>query len=129
MKHQIKLLLLILSCTTLFNCSSDDDDSIKNINSETDFIGEWLRSDSTDDIKYKMVFTKQVLDSDSEKIGYIISSVTYSTGEATSSLGDFNWNINNDVLTLDKVVTTFQFSSNKESLLLPSFSELEFIKQ
>jgi hypothetical protein len=129
MKHQIKLLLLILSCTTLFNCSSDDDDSIKNINSETDFIGEWLRSDSTDDIKYKMVFTKQVLDSDSEKIGYIISSVTYSTGEATSSLGDFNWNINNDVLTLDKVVTTFQFSSNRDALLLPSFSELEFIKQ
>lgn len=128
MKHQIKVILLILSCTTLFNCSSNDD-SIKNINSETDFIGEWLRSDSTDDIQYKMVFTKQVLESDSEKIGYIISSVTYSTGEATSSLGDFNWNINNDVLTLDKVVTTFQFSSNRDALLLPSFSELEFIKQ
>ncbi|WP_299247012.1 hypothetical protein [uncultured Lacinutrix sp.] len=128
MKHQIKVLLLILSCTTLFNCSSNDD-SIKNINSETDFIGEWLRSDSTEDIQYKMVFTKQVLESDSEKIGYIISSVTYSTGEATSSLGDFNWNINNDVLTLDKVVTTFQFSSNRDALLLPSFSELEFIKQ
>lgn len=128
MKHQIKVILLILSCATLFNCSSNDD-SIKNINSETDFIGEWLRSDSTEDIQYKMVFTKQVLESDSEKIGYIISSVTYSTGEATSSLGDFNWNINNDVLTLDKVVTTFQFSSNRDALLLPSFSELEFIKQ
>ncbi|WP_055436772.1 hypothetical protein [Lacinutrix algicola] len=128
MKHQIKILLLTLSCTTLFYCNTDDD-SNENINSANDFIGEWLRSDSTDDIKYKMVFTEQVLENDSEKIGYIISSVIYSTGEATSSLGDFNWNINNDVLTLDKVVTTFQFSSNKESLLLPSFSELDFIKQ
>ncbi|AUC81753.1 hypothetical protein [Lacinutrix sp. Bg11-31] len=128
MKHQIKIILLILSCVTLFNCSSDDDSS-ENINSDNDFIGEWLRTDSTDSIQYKIVFTKQVLESDTRKIGYIISSVTYSTGEATSSLGDFNWTINNDILTLDDVVTTFQFLSNGEILLLPGFSEFEFVKQ
>ena len=128
MKHQIKVLLLTFLCVTLFNCSSDDD-SIENENNYSDFIGEWLRTDSTENIQYQIVFTDEASVNDNRKQGYIISSITYNTGEATSSLGDFDWNINNDILTIDNVATDFQFSSNGDTLVLPSLSEIEFMKQ
>ena len=128
MKNSIKFILILAICTLQFACSTDDD-SVENMTDNNPLIGEWLRSDYNVDtnFEYKIQFIEE------ENSG-LISQKTSSGEGVISAASNFNWNINNTILTIsqageDDIITTFEFSSNGAILNLPGYSNIEFIKQ
>jgi len=123
MKSRTILILLIALTFTLFSCKKDNDSTIDNTNSSL-LIGEWLRSDSTDNFQYKLVFAKN-------NDGIIINSQTIREGEVTSNASEFKWEIENNALIIstedNSITTTYQFYSENQ-VLLNDFSELLFNK-
>ena len=115
----LKYLLIILCVATAFSCKSDDEMNLSN-----KLVGEWLRTDFTDDLEFKLFFN-------ADNVGYsTFKTGTKETG-ITSSANYFNWSADENTLTfseLDAIIIT-SFSINLEGeLILKEYSDLPFIR-
>lgn len=107
---------------SILSCNKDDDNEL---NPANDLIGEWQRSDFSNEFEYKLIFN-------ADKSGQKIETETdLEAGTNISSLIPFNWNTNNNILTMDfdgEIATTsFSFNSTG-NLLLIDFTDLYFTK-
>jgi len=122
MKSKIKLILLLSLCISTLSCNKDNS---SNTDTNT-FIGEWLRSDFTDNFEYKLTFNTN---------NDVLRTASSTSNEGVvSSAASFNWNVSNEILTISEfdsgndLVSSYQFLPNG-NLKLSEFSEVEFIKQ
>lgn len=114
-----KFLLIILVFTLTLSCKSDDE-----INYSEKLVGEWLRSDFSDELEFKLNFNANNVGFRTFKTG------TDKTG-IISSLVPFNWSADENSLTIDglDVVIITEYTINSEGeLLLHDYSDLPFIK-
>jgi len=127
MKSIIKTLVLALLCATILNCISNN-----NPNNIDPLIGEWLRSDSSDSFKYKLVFTSYNDKNLNKKYGLLINENIFDDGKKTSSAKNFHWEVIRDSLTMvfdDNSITKTTYKLNEQNkLLLIDFSKLAFTK-
>ncbi len=117
-----KSIILFFVFISIVSCVKDDDNELT---LSTDLIGEWQRSDFSNEFEYKLIFN-------SDKTGYKIQTEgDIEGGTAISSLVTFNWNTTDTILTMDfdgEIVTTnFSINANRE-LHLIDFTDLYFIK-
>ena len=117
-----KSVVLFFVLISILSCNKDDDnESI----STPDLIGEWQRSDFSDEFEYKLIFNA---DNTGSKIE---SEKDLEAGTEISSLIPFTWIANDNTLNIDfdgEMITT-NFSINSEGhLLLNDFTDLYFIK-
>lgn len=116
-----KPIILFFVLISILSCNKDDDESILT----NDLIGEWQRSDFSNEFEYKLIFN-------SDNTGFRIESETdLEEGTQISSLIPFTWIANNNTLNIDfdgEIVNT-NFSINPSGqLLLSDFTDLYFIK-
>ncbi|WP_397363001.1 hypothetical protein [Olleya sp. R77988] len=124
MTNSIRLILVCLITLTQFSCKNDDDTTTVH-----PIIGEWLRNDYTTNptFEFKLHFLE-------DNVNGMRTVLTSDNNGTTSSASGFEWNIDNNLLTIsmddddDDIVTSFQFTTNG-NLLLPDYSDLEFIRQ
>lgn len=117
-----KSIILFFVLISILSCNKDDD---KETISTADLIGEWQRSDFSNEFEYKLVFN-------ADNSGFRIESETdLEEGTQISSLIPFTWIANNTTLNIDfdgEMMTT-NFSINADGhLLLSDFTNLYFIK-
>ncbi|WGD34281.1 lipocalin family protein [Olleya sp. YS] len=125
MINSIRLFLVCLFCFTLLSCDNDDD---SNVSMDTHpIVGDWLRSDFTEEPlnEFRLIFQDN-------NEGFRIFLTTTLNGDIGTTT-DFNWSISNDILTIsdienETIVTSFEFTASG-NLLLPDYSDLEFIRQ
>jgi hypothetical protein len=114
-----KILLILLIVTTTFSCESDDEMELSH-----KLVGEWLRSDFSDEQEFKLIFNANNVGIRTFKVGSAETGIT-------SSAFQFTWSIEGNILIfneLDTVITTsFSFNSEGE-LILKEYSDLPFIK-
>jgi len=114
-----KFLLIILVFTLTLSCKSDDE-----LDYSEKLVGEWMRSDFSDELEFKLSFN-------ANNVGYR----TFKTGNVktgiTSSLVQFNWSADENSLTIDEldavIITKYVINSQGE-LMLHDYSDLPFIK-
>ncbi len=117
-----KSVVLFFVLISIFSCNKDDDNES---NLANDLIGEWQRSDFTEEFEYKLVFN-------ADNTGFRIESEKdLEAGTEISSLIPFTWNANNNTLNIDfdgeSVTTNFTINSSGH-LLLSDFTDFYFIK-
>lgn len=116
----LKIFLLLTILVTVFSCKEDD----KNENQASDLIGEWQRSDFSDEFEYKLTFYAEHTGIKTEREGDI-------NGQGISSAVMFNWTTNGDILSLDfdgEITTTPFFINPNGQLYLSDLTEFYFIK-
>ena len=105
---------------SILSCKDDNNDS----KLTTDLVGEWQRSDFSDEFEYKLVFI-------SNNTGYSSQLEGAKGGPQISTAKSFNWAISDTKLNIDydgDIVTT-NFSFNTEGqLLLSDLTDLYFVK-
>ncbi|SNR66654.1 hypothetical protein [Lutibacter flavus] len=115
----LKFGIIIFFVSTIFSCKSDDEISLSH-----KLVGEWLRTDFSDEIEFKLIFN-------ADNVGYRTFKTATSETEITSSAIHFNWSTDENILTfseLDEAITTsFSFNSEGE-LILKDYSDLPFIR-
>ncbi|AFL80332.1 hypothetical protein Aeqsu_0828 [Aequorivita sublithincola DSM 14238] len=116
-----KSVILILVLISIIACSKDDDNEILS----NDLIGEWQRSDFSNEFEYKLIFN-------SDNTGYKIETEgDIAGGTAISSLVTFNWTTTDTILTMnfdgEIINTNFSINAN-DQLHLSDFTDLYFIK-
>ncbi len=116
-----KSVVLLFVLVSILSCNKDDDNEST---LASDLIGEWQRSDFSEEFEYKLIFA----DNTGSKIE---SEKDLEAGTEISSLIPFAWIANDDTLTIDfdgEIITT-NFSINSSGhLLLSNFTDLYFIK-
>lgn len=114
-----KLIVIILVFTLTLSCKSDDE-----IDYSEKLVGEWLRSDFSDELEFKLNFNANNIGFRTFKTG------TEETG-ITSSLIQFNWSADENSLTMDElgevIITKYAINSEGE-LILHDYSDKPFIK-
>ena len=114
-----KFLLILLFLTLSISCDNDDEVDYSN-----QLIGEWLRSDFSDDFEFKLIFQ-------SDNSGFRIYREGNMQTEITSSLTQFNWSVKENRLTFDEfgeqITTKYSINSEGE-LVLQDYSDLHFIR-
>lgn len=114
-----KFLLILLFLTLSISCDNDDEVDYSN-----QLIGEWLRSDFSDDFEFKLIFQ-------SDNSGFRIYREGNMQTEITSSLTQFNWSVKENSLTFDEfgeqITTKYSINSEGE-LVLQDYSDLPFIR-
>ncbi|RAJ16393.1 lipocalin family protein [Olleya aquimaris] len=125
MTNSIRLVLVCFLFFTQLSCTNDDV-SIPTKEAHP-IVGEWLRSDFTAVPlnEFRLIF----LDNNE---GFRIFLVSTNNGDIGTTT-DFNWSVDNNTLTIteienETIVTSFDFTSTG-NLVLPEYSELEFIRQ
>ncbi|MGB6269586.1 MAG: hypothetical protein WBF67_11320 [Olleya sp.] len=125
MTNSIRLILVCIITLTQFSCKNDDDTNT--IVEPHTIVGEWLRSDYTAEPRneFKLIFH------DNNEGSRIF--LTTSGDGVVGTASDFDWNIEDNVLTIteienETIITSFEFTSSG-NLLLPEYSDLEFIRQ
>lgn len=117
-----KSVVLFFVLVSILSCNKDDDNEST---LASDLIGEWQRSDFSNEFEYKLVFNA---DNTGSKIE---SEKDLEAGTEISSLIPFTWIANDNTLNIDfdgEMVTT-NFSINSEGhLLLSDFTDLYFTK-
>lgn len=116
-KNKFLIILLILSF--VISCESDDE-----IDSSSQLVGEWMRSDFSENFEFKLIF-------ESDNTGLRIHKEGTMETEIISSLVQFKWNVEENTLTFDEsgVKTTTKYSINTEgNLMLYSYSDLPFMR-
>lgn len=117
--NNFKFILILLCISITFSCESDNEMDLSH-----KLIGEWLRSDSSDEQEFKLIFNANNVGIRTFKTG------SEKTG-ITSSAFQFTWSTEGNILIfndLDTVITTsFSFNSEGE-LILKEYSNLPFIK-
>tara|TARA_R110001583_G_scaffold51332_1_gene160362 strand:- start:46 stop:399 length:354 start_codon:yes stop_codon:yes gene_type:complete len=113
----MKYLIIIIFVATIFSCESDDE-----MNLSDKLVGEWLRTDFTDELEFKLFFN-------ADNVGYsTFKTGTKETG-ITSSANYFNWSADENTLTFSEldaiIITSFSFSLEGE-LILKEYSDLPF---
>ena len=117
----IKTVLLFLALLPILSCERDDDDSTQSL----DLIGEWQRSDFSDEFEYTLTFQ-------TNDTGFrTVIERDLAEGTEISSLRTFNWVASETTLTLDYdgeiVITPFVLNPNGQ-LFLSEISEFSFSK-
>lgn len=114
-----KFLLIILAFTLTLSCKSDDE-----MDYSEKLVGEWMRSDFSDELEFKLNFSVNNVGFKTFKTG------TDKTG-IISSLVPFNWSADENSLTIDElgevIITRYAINSEGE-LMLHDYSDLAFIK-
>ena len=114
-----KFLLIILVFTLTLSCKSDDE-----LDYSEKLVGEWMRSDFSDELEFKLNFNVNNVGFKTFKTG------TNKTG-IISSLVPFNWSADENSLTMDEmgevIITRYAINSEGE-LILHDYSDLPFIK-
>ncbi|SRR5690554_3204461 len=116
-----KSVVLFFAFVFILSCSPDEKDETISGN---DLIGEWQRSDFSNEFEYRLIFNPNT--------GYEIQTEgDIAGGTAISSLVTFDWTTTNAVLTMDfdgEIITT-TFAINAEGkLFLNDITNLHFIK-
>ena len=114
-----KFLLIILVFTLTLSCKSDDE-----LDYSEKLVGEWLRSDFSDELEFKLNFNANNVGFKTFKTGTIKTGII-------SSLVQFNWSADENSLTMDElgtvIITKYTINSEGE-LMLHDYSDLPFIK-
>lgn len=115
----IKYLFLLVIFTIILSCTTDD-----KMNVSDKLIGEWLRNDFNEHLEFKLIFQ-------SDNIGFrFFREGSMETGIVSSAV-QFNWSIDENILTfdeLDETITTTFLINSKGQLLLKGYSDLPFIR-
>jgi len=117
--RNIKLFLILLVFTLTLSCKSDDE-----MDYSEKLVGEWLRSDFSDELEFKLNFNTNNAGFRTFKTG------TKETG-IISSLVPFNWSVDENNLTIDElgtVITTKYVINLEGELMLHDYSDFPFIK-
>lgn len=116
-----KAVVVFFVLVSFLSCKEEEDIVV---DLTADLIGEWQRSDATNEFEYKLTF-------ESNNIGFRIQREVDPNGNVTSSALGYEWSTNERVLTLDYgeeiETTTFSINGNGE-LLLSDITDLVFIK-
>ena len=116
---KIKYLLIILILTSIVSCDKDDEIDHSNL-----LVGEWLRSDFSNNFEFKLIFQ-------SDNIGFKIYREGTMETEIVSSLVQFNWSVDGNNLTFEEfgeiITTKYSFNSEGE-LILHDYSDLPFVR-
>ncbi|WP_405296504.1 hypothetical protein [Algibacter sp. Ld11] len=114
MKKNLKLLTSILVVFLFMSCSSDDDNKDK----DSILLGVW----QTSEVSTEATTTFTLVFGDNNT-GLSIYAIENNTGEQTSSLESFNWELNGKVVTLLDVDTSQNnYEINDEGQLVLSGS-------
>jgi len=112
-----KFLLIILVLT--LSCKGGDE-----VDYSEKLVGEWLRSDFSDELEFKLNFNANNVGFKTFKTGTIKTGII-------SSLVQFNWSADENSLTMDElgtvIITKYTINSEGE-LMLHDYSDLPFIK-
>lgn len=115
-----KIALLFFITLSVMSCKEED----SRVQVTSDLIGEWQRSDVTTEFDYRLVFNSQ-------NVGHRSIMEGNEGGPATSSAVTFEWDTEEDILTMDyddeMVITTFLINEDGQ-LLLPEITDLYFSK-
>ncbi|WP_111706886.1 hypothetical protein [Lutibacter citreus] len=115
----IKFLLLLVTFTTFLSCNSDDDMDLSD-----KLIGEWLRTDFSENLEFKLNFLPDNTGYKTFKEGNMGTTIV-------SSAIMFNWSTDENILTFDELdeINKTSFSFNKTGqLILIDYSDLPFNK-
>ncbi|OAB78573.1 hypothetical protein [Cochleicola gelatinilyticus] len=118
----LKSVLIFIVAFSVLSCSDDDNEVTQNL----DLVGEWQRSDFSDEFEYKITFNADNTGVIIERIGPLDGS-----GPLTSSALEFNWRTKENTLTLNfgEEMETSNFSINSEGqLFLSELSDFYFIQ-
>ncbi|UMB59283.1 hypothetical protein MHL31_09345 [Lutibacter sp. A80] len=115
-----KFILIFLIFTSIISCDTNDEE----MDYSTSLIGEWMRTDFSDDFEFKLIFND-------DNTGYKIYREGTIETEITSSLIPFDWKLVEDNLTFneyEEIITTKYYINSEGELMLENYSDLPFIR-
>ncbi len=114
-----KFILILLTFYSVLSCDNED-----KIDYSNQLVGEWMRSDFSDNFEFKLIFQE-------DNTGLRIYKEGTMDTKIVSSLVQFNWSLDKDTLTFDEYEKTIKtkYAINSEgALILENYSELPFIR-
>jgi len=115
-----KIILIFLIVTSILSCDKNDEE----MDNTNQLIGEWMRSDFSDDFEFKLIFKD-------DYTGYRIYKEGTIETKIISSLTPFSWNLVGDSLTFkeyEEIITTKYYINSEGELMLENYSDVPFIK-
>lgn len=114
---KIKISIFFLIIITAISCSNDN-----SINLNNQIIGEWQRSDFSNDFEYKLIFNSDESGFKTVRTGTMETTIT-------SSIVTFNWNIDDNKITIiesEEIIKTPISFNSEGQLILKDYSDFPF---